>query len=72
MTAETAKTSFGPSTAISRPASSGPTKIANPSRVLVSALAAVSCAGVSANSGRIERWVGRAIEMQMVATAAKT
>ena len=63
MTAETAKTSFGPSIAINSPASSGPAKIANPSRVLVSALAAVSCAGVSASSGRIERWVGRAIEI---------
>ena len=64
------KTAPGPLTAISRPASSGPTKIANASIVLDNALAAVSCVGVSASSGSAERCVGRTMEIVMVANVA--
>ena len=65
-----AKTSHGPSIPINTPLSTGPTKIASPSRVLEAALEAVSSPGVSASSGRIALWTGlvRVIE-QLVAIA---
>ena len=45
-------------------------KIANPSRELVSAFAAVSCAGVSASSGKTDRWVGRVAVIAMFSRTA--
>ena len=69
-TAVAANTAPGPSIAIIAAANSGPTKIASASVVLVNAFEAVSCAGVSASSGSADRWVGRTIEIVIVARAA--